>query len=216
MRTRIKICGITRPEDAALAARLGVDAVGLVFHPPSPRHLTPARAAAIVTALPAFVTPVAVFMDADPETVRAVLDEVPVAMLQFHGAESPQMCAAWGLPYIKAVPMADTEDVAVYGERYRHAAGLLCDSHGSGRAAGRGRTFEWSRLGAASARALILAGGLDADNVAAAVSAVRPYAVDVSSGVESEPGVKDPDRMRAFVRGVERADAEPSEAHAGA
>ncbi|HXH03475.1 MAG TPA: phosphoribosylanthranilate isomerase [Candidatus Competibacteraceae bacterium] len=203
-RTRIKICGITRPEDGQAAARLGADAIGLVFYPPSPRAVDAERAAAIVTALPPFVSAVGLFVDAEPEWVRAVLARVPLALLQFHGAESADYCRGFGRPYLKAVPMGGGARVEDYQRRYPDAAGLLLDSHGGGKSGGSGRAFDWAAIPAPAARTLplVLAGGLDADNVAAAVAQVHPYAVDVSSGVETAKGIKDEVRMARFVAAV--------------
>lgn len=205
--TRVKICGVTRPEDARAAARLGADAVGLVFYPPSPRALDIETARAVVAALPPFVTPVALFLDPTPDEVRAVLDAVPVELLQFHGTEPAELCRAFGRPYIKAVAMTGGDgDIATGADRYPDARGLLVDSHAAGSPGGTGTTFAWERLPAERALPVILAGGLVAANVAAAVAAVRPEAVDVSSGVERSPGVKDAARMREFIEEVRRGD----------
>lgn len=205
--TRVKICGVTRPEDARAAARLGADAVGLVFYPPSPRALDIETARAVAAALPPFVTPVALFLDPTPDEVRAVLDAVPVELLQFHGTEPAELCRAFGRPYIKAVAMTGGDgDIATGAARYPDARGLLVDSHAAGSPGGTGTTFAWERLPAERALPVILAGGLVAANVAAAVAAVRPEAVDVSSGVERSPGVKDAARMREFIEEVRRGD----------
>lgn len=205
--TRVKICGVTRPEDARAAARLGADAVGLVFYPPSPRALDIETARAVAAALPPFVTPVALFLDPTPDEVRAVLDAVPVELLQFHGTEPAELCRAFGRPYIKAVAMTGGGgDIATGAARYPDARGLLVDSHAAGSPGGTGTTFAWERLPAERALPVILAGGLVAANVAAAVAAVRPEAVDVSSGVERSPGVKDAARMREFIEEVRRGD----------
>lgn len=206
-RTRIKICGITRPEDGVAAARLGVDAVGLVFHPASPRAVAPAQARAVAAALPPFVTTVGLFVDAAPDSVRAILDEVPLDLLQFHGDESPGDCAAFGRPYIKAVRMREGVDVAAEAERHADAAGILLDAYNPALAGGSGERFDWERVPADLGVPVVLAGGLDAGSVAEAVATVRPYAVDVSSGVESAKGIKDPARMAAFATAVREADA---------
>lgn len=203
---RVKICGITRPEDGRAAACLGADAVGLVFYPESPRHVTPARAQAIVRALPPFVTPVALFVDAPEDAIRALLAQVPVGLLQFHGDEPPEDCRRYGLPYIKALRMAPGVDVVSQAARYEDAAGILLDSYRPGVPGGTGETFDWRRVPAALGRPLILAGGLAPDNVAAAVAAVRPYAVDVSGGVESRKGIKDAAKMDAFIAQVRRGE----------
>ncbi len=201
-RTRVKICGVTRPEDGVTAAQLGADAIGLVFHPPSPRYVTADLAYRIVAALPPFVATVGLFMNAEPEAVRAVLSEVPLSLLQFHGDEDPGYCAAFGLPYLKAVPMGADADVQDYERRFAAAAGLLLDSHGGHKMGGTGQSFDWTRIPAERRKPLVLAGGLHPGNVAAALRQVHPYAVDVSSGVETAKGIKDPELMRAFLRGV--------------
>lgn len=201
-RTRVKICGITRTEDGVAAAQLGADAIGLVFHPPSPRFVTPDMAQRIVAALPPFVAAVGLFMNAEAATVRAVLDRVPLHLLQFHGDEDPAYCADFSLPYIKAVPMGAGANVGDYEQRFATAAGLLLDSHGGNKMGGTGRGFDWNRIPAERHKPLILAGGLHPDNVAEAIRRVRPFAVDVSSGVEAAKGIKDTELMRAFLRGV--------------
>lgn len=201
-RTRIKICGITRPEDGVAAAELGADAIGLVFHPASARFVTPNQARQIVRALPPFVVTVGLFMNAEAAAVRAVLDQIPLQLLQFHGDEDPDDCADFGLPYLKAVPMGAGADIGGYERRFATAAGLLLDSHGGERMGGTGQTFDWSRIPTERHKPLVLAGGLHPGNVTEAVRRVRPYAVDVSSGVETAKGVKNAALMRAFIRGV--------------
>jgi len=204
--TRIKICGVTRPEDARAAARAGADAIGLVFHPPSARALEPAAACTVVAALPPFVTAVALFLDPEPEHVHEVVTRVPVGMLQFHGSEPADFCMAFGRPYIKAVAMGDGLDPAVVARDHPAALALLVDSHGSGEGGGTGMTFGWDRLPARRDYNLILAGGLSSDNVTEAVVRVRPEAVDVSSGVEARPGIKEPARIERFIEEVRRGD----------
>jgi phosphoribosylanthranilate isomerase len=201
-RTRVKICGITRPEDGAKAGELGADAIGLVFHPRSPRFVTVETAKKIVAALPPFLTVVGLFMNAEPAAARAVIDRVPLHLLQFHGDEDPDYCASFGLPYLKAVPMGADADVLDYQRRYATAAALLLDSHGGNTMGGTGQGFDWRRIPTERCKPLILAGGLHPGNVAAAIGQVRPYAVDVSSGVETAKGIKDAELMRAFLRGV--------------
>lgn len=201
-RTRVKICGITRPEDGVTAAELGADAIGLVFHPPSPRYVSADAACRIITALPPFVTTVGLFRNDEPEAVRAVLSQVPVQLLQFHGDEEAAYCAAFGLPYLKAVPMGADADIRDYEQRFADAAGLLLDSHGGNKMGGSGQGFDWAKIPAERRKPLILAGGLHPGNVAAAIRQVQPHAVDVSSGVEAAKGVKDAELMRAFFRGV--------------
>jgi phosphoribosylanthranilate isomerase len=206
VRTRIKICGITRPGDAIEAAMLGADAIGLVFHAPSPRAVDVDRAAAIVDALPPFVAAVALFVDPTPEAVRDLLDHVRVDLLQFHGAEKPELCRAFGLPYIKAIHVRAGVDPGAEAEHYGDAKALLFDAHDERLAGGTGRTFRWAALPRDLPLPVILAGGLNAENVAEAIGIVRPYGVDVSTGVESSPGIKDRAKMHAFVRSVRGAD----------
>ena len=206
LRLRIKCCGITRVEDATRAAVLGADAIGFVFTRRSPRFVDPALAATIRAALPPFVAAVALFMDDEAGWVRAVTDVVQPDLLQFHGAETTGFCTAFGRRYLKAIAMADDADVTAGMAMHPHAAGLLLDGHAAGAMGGQGRRFDWARIPPALGRPWLLAGGLNADNVAAAIRAARPFGVDVSSGIESAPGIKDTVRMADFiaaVRGVE-------------
>lgn len=205
MRTRVKICGITRPGDALTVANSGADAIGLVFYAPSPRAVDIPAAQEIVRVLPPFVTVVGLFVDAGEEEIRHVLEAVPIDLLQFHGNEPAQACKIFGRPYIKAVAMRDGVDLAETAREYRTAAGLLVDTWHPAVAGGSGETFDWERLPATLALPLILAGGLSPDNVAQAVQRVRPYAVDVSSGVERDKGIKDEARISAFMRAVSGA-----------
>ncbi|MCG6869357.1 MAG: phosphoribosylanthranilate isomerase [Gammaproteobacteria bacterium] len=207
-RTRIKICGMTREEDVRIAGYLGADAIGLVFYAPSPRNLTLETAWMLVRSAPPFLTTVGLFLDAGKAAVDKVLEAVPLDLLQFHGAESPEFCSSFGRPYIKAVPMRDAVDFDEYTGRYRDASGFLLDSHASGAAGGSGETFDWSSWPRRSSQVLILAGGLSPDNVAAAIHETVPWGVDVSSGVESGKGMKDPEKMAAFCREVQRIDAQ--------
>jgi phosphoribosylanthranilate isomerase len=219
MRTRVKICGITRVTDALAAAAAGADAIGLVFWPGTPRRVEIARAREIADALPPFVTKVALFVDPDPAEVRAVLDAVSIDMLQFHGDEPRSLCGAFARPYLKAIQVKDGVDLLEYASRYGNASGLLFDTYRAGAMpGGTGHTFDWSRLPPAvraSLRApVILSGGLDPDNVGDAIVTVRPWAVDVSSGVEERgpdgaprKGIKDAARIAAFINGVRDADA---------
>ncbi|EHQ53278.1 MULTISPECIES: phosphoribosylanthranilate isomerase [Ectothiorhodospira] len=206
MRTRIKICGITRPEDARAAVQAGADALGLVFYARSPRAVTPDQARAIAAVEAPFVTRVGLFVNADAQWVREVLARVSLDLLQFHGNEPPDYCESFGLDYIKAIPMAEPVAVGEYMDRHPGALGFLLDSHGAGQVGGTGKTFDWSSWPDRATRPLILAGGLHPDNVAAAVQQTRPWAVDVSSGVESAPGLKDPERMTRFISEVLRVD----------
>jgi len=203
-RVRIKICGITRPEDARAAVNAGADALGLVFYPRSPRYVSLQQAREIRRAVGPFVTVVGLFLDAEPELVGAALEQVPLDLAQFHGAESAAYCAACGRPYIKAVPMSGAVDPLAYARAHPAASGFLLDSHGPGERGGTGQAFDWARVPKTLDRPLVLAGGLRPDNVAQAVRVVRPYAVDVSSGVESEPGIKSEALIQAFIRGVAR------------
>lgn len=205
MRTRVKICGITRPEDAIAAARLGADAIGLVFYAPSPRAVTAAQARAVCAALPPFVSVVGLFVDAPAAEVWEVLQAVPLDVLQFHGDEAPAYCAAFGRPYLKALRMRDGLDVAAAARRYVDAQGLLLDTYVPGAAGGTGRCFDWTRVPQALDKPIILAGGLTPDNVAEAITVAHPYGVDVSGGVEQSRGIKSAAKMAAFMRGVESA-----------
>jgi phosphoribosylanthranilate isomerase len=205
LRVRIKVCGMTRTEDVAEAARLGVDAVGLVFYAKSPRNVGVEQARALVAALPAFVTVTALFLDPDRDQVQRVLDQVRVELLQFHGGEPAEFCRGFDRPYIKAVPMGGHADVIEYARRHSGAAALLLDSHSAGQRGGTGVAFDWGTLPKFDGPPLILAGGLNPGNVATAIRVVRPYGVDVSSGVESAPGIKDAAKMAAFVGEVKHA-----------
>ena len=210
--TRVKICGITRPEDALHAADEGVDAIGLVFYDKSPRYVTAEQAAEVCKVLPAFVTAVALFKDEAADTIRQVLEQVPVDLLQFHGSESAEFCRQFGKPYIKAlgmdVGMEGDNNVSRLADAYFDARGLLLDSHAPGAAGGTGESFDWDTIPQDLPQPLILAGGLDVDNVAEAIRAVKPYAVDVSSGVESEKGIKDAGRITAFMNKVRDVNGE--------
>jgi phosphoribosylanthranilate isomerase len=206
-RTRIKICGITRVEDGVMAAQLGVDAIGLVFYPHSSRVVDLATAAQIVRALPPFVTTVGLFVDAQTAQIEATLRQVSLAILQFHGNENPNYCASFGVPFIKAVPMGTAADLADYGCRFQQAAGLLLDSHGGDKTGGSGQCFDWRKIPKNMTKPIVLAGGLDPYNVTEAIQRVQPFAVDVSSGVESAKGVKDSRLMQLFIESVNRGDS---------
>jgi len=204
-RTRIKFCGITRDKDAQAGVELGADALGFVLVPASRRYVAPERAAAIRRRLPPFVSAVALFQDADASFVQEAVDALRPELLQFHGDEDAEFCASFGLPYLKAVAMGEKQSLAAQARRFRDAAGLLLDSHARGGLGGRGEAFDWSRVTAVKAP-LVLAGGLTPANVGGAVRQLRPYAVDVSSGIETKPGIKDHDKMQAFIEAVRRAD----------
>jgi phosphoribosylanthranilate isomerase len=201
-RTRVKICGITRPQDAVLAAQLGADAIGLVFYDKSPRAITVEQAQAIITQCPAFVTVVGLFVDAETPFVHRILAQVPLNVLQFHGNEPPDYCIQFGKPYIKALRVQPDTDIPAFVQRYTQANAILLDSYVKGIKGGTGITFDWQRIPACSPKPLILAGGLTPDNVAHAIMTGHPYAVDVSGGVESSKGIKDAEKMTAFMRGV--------------
>jgi len=196
---RVKFCGMTRPEDAAAAADLGVDAIGVVFVPRSKRAVGVDQAQEVLAALPPLVSTVGLFMDSSADEVRAVLDRVPLNWLQFHGSESAAFCAAFGRPWIKAVSVTAAGDVQYH--EWSDASAVLLDSHAAGQMGGSGRTFDWAAIEPPD-RPWILAGGLDADNVGSALERLRPPAVDVSSGIESAPGIKDRRRMQQFMERV--------------
>jgi phosphoribosylanthranilate isomerase len=209
LRTRIKICGLKTVGDALCAARSGADTLGLVFHPRSPRCIGIERAIEIRDALPAFVGITALFMDDPASRVAEVVENLAPDCLQFHGAESPRFCEQWGRPYIKALPMgelAGEEEILAHARRHGAARGFLMDSHAAGRQGGSGDTFDWSRIPSDFPHPLILAGGLNPQNVARAITPVRPWAVDVSSGVERDKGVKDAVLIQHFCQEVFRAD----------
>lgn len=206
MATAVKICGITRIEDALAAARCGAHAIGLVFYRPSPRYVAPDRAGDIIRALPPFVTAVGLFVDAPAQEVRAVLAQAPVSLLQFHGAESPAFCRQFRLPYMKGVRVEAEVNLLQYAHDYHDAQALLLDALVDGAHGGTGTTFDWSLVPGTLRLPIVLSGGLTADNVAEAIRAVHPWAVDVSSGVEAEKGIKDVAKIAAFISGVRNAD----------
>jgi phosphoribosylanthranilate isomerase len=206
MRTRVKICGITRAQDARAAADAGADAIGLVFYPPSPRFLSVERAREIRDALPPFVQSVALFVNADATQVAQVIGRVHPGMLQFHGEETPEYCAQFGLPYLKACRVAQGVDLLKYLRPFSAASAWLLDAHVE-EYGGVGASFDWALVPASLERPLVLSGGLTKDNVGSAVRRVRPWAVDVSSGVESAKGIKDAARIAAFIAEVRNADA---------
>jgi phosphoribosylanthranilate isomerase len=207
--TRVKVCGIRRLEDACLAAELGAEALGFVFWPESPRFIDPYRALPIVAALPPFVATVGVFVDQPVDFVQGVARLLNLSAVQLHGQEPPSAYPR-RRRVIKAVPVTDAFDPAVAFESLPAAATVLLDAHDPIRRGGTGRVIDWSRAAAAARlRPIILSGGLNAGNIAAAIAAVEPYAVDVSSGVESAPGVKDPTRLRAFFAALDAARAQP-------
>ena len=209
-RTRIKICGLSRAADVDAAVDAGADAVGLVFHPGSPRHVTLDTAVQLARLLPPFVTPVALFVNAAPAQVRAVADAIGNVVLQFHGDETAEECAAFSRPFLKVARMVAGLDLLDFARRYGQAQGLLLDAHVAG-FGGAGKVFDWSLVPAAFAteigHRLVLSGGLHAGNVVAGILQLRPWAVDVSSGVESSRGVKDATEIRRFCDAVRDVDA---------
>lgn len=206
MRTRIKICGITRVEDAAEAVRLGADAIGLVFYPPSPRAVSLPQAKTIVKSLPPFVTVVGLFVNQDRAEIERCIDEAQLDLLQFHGDETAEACSRYVRPWIKAIRMREGVDLAEVERNYNSASGLLLDSYQAGIPGGTGECFDWRRIPSTLASRIILAGGLDPENVVQAIHQVHPYAVDVSGGVESSKGIKDAAKIEAFIAGVKRGD----------
>mgnify|MGYP003577163678 FL=1 len=207
-RTRIKFCGMTRPGDVPLAGEVGVHAMGSVFAPGRPRRLTRAEARQLRLALAPMVSAVALFRDNTAAEVREVVRQVRPALLQFHGEEDDAFCRAFRVPWMKAIPMGGDEawDARTLQQRWPNADGFLFDSHGKGAAGGTGHAFDWSRIPTGLHRPFVLAGGINADNVHDAILATLPWAVDVASGIEVSPGIKDGDKMRRFVAEVRRAD----------
>ncbi|MCB1866870.1 MAG: phosphoribosylanthranilate isomerase [Chromatiales bacterium] len=205
-RTRVKICGITRPVDAEAAVEAGADAIGLVFHPSSPRNVDADTAARIARAVPAFVTVVGLVVDAEERRIRSLLDATGVELLQFHGDESAEACRPYGRRYLKAIRMRPGVDLAAAARAYHDAAALLLDAYVPGVPGGTGSVFDWSRARLDPGPPVVLAGGLTPENVADAIRIVRPWAVDVSGGVESAPGIKDAEKIRRFIAGVRDAD----------
>ena len=206
MRTRIKICGFTRADQLLQATQLGVDAVGLVFYPPSPRNVSIEQAHVLCRAIPPFVTVVGLFVDAPAEQVREVLRQVPLTLLQFHGDETPAYCQQFGWPYIKAVRVKPGLDLLQYATDFVSARGLLLDAYVAGVPGVTGERFDWTLIPADLPLPVVLSGGLDPETVTEAINSVHPWAVDVSSGVEQGKGNKDLAKMAAFIDGVRNAD----------
>ncbi len=201
-RTRIKICGISTPEQALWAVEAGADAIGLMFYDKSSRAVTIDQAVAICAVLPPFVSAVGVFVDPDPSWVHAVIDQVPLALLQFHGFERDSFCDSFQMPFTKAIPMNEHTHLEDSIQAYPHAKAFLLDTASSKGFGGTGQSFDWSVIPKSISRPIILAGGLTPENVAEAILQVDPFAVDVSSGVESAPGVKDPEKIKQFMKEV--------------
>ena len=206
MRTRVKICGITREQDAEAAVQFGADAIGFVFYAPSPRCVTVERAAAIARRLPPFVTTVALFVNAEPDVIAGVVDGVGVDLLQFHGNECAEYCARHARPWIRAVRVKPETDLQDAQTEFASGRGLLLDAYRPGVPGGTGETFDWGRIPPELAPRIVLAGGLASHNVGDAIRRVRPFAVDVSGGVESEKGIKDPRKIKAFLEEVRSAE----------
>lgn len=206
MTTAVKICGLTRVDHALAAARSGAHAIGVVLYRDSPRFVTHEQARRIVEAVPPFVTTVALMVNPSKEEVQAAIEQVRPALLQFHGDETPEFCAAFSVPYIKALRVSPETDLLQYARTYASAKGLLLDTFVEGARGGTGAVFDWSLIPRELPLPLILAGGLNPDNVSEAIRQVRPWAVDVSSGVEVEKGIKDAALIAAFIRGVKDAD----------
>lgn len=205
LRTRVKICGITRLEDALTAIAAGADALGFVFYPPSPRSVESTVAEAIIKQLPPFVSTVALFVNESPEQVRAVIEQTGIDLLQFHGDESPEYCNQFERPYFKALRMSPDIDVVAETKRFASARAVLLDAYRAGVPGGTGEAFDWDRIPADLSMPLILAGGLDQHNVKQAINQVKPYAVDVSGGVEAAKGLKDSAKIISFMNEVSRA-----------
>ncbi|KXS32454.1 MAG: N-(5'-phosphoribosyl)anthranilate isomerase [Candidatus Gallionella acididurans] len=208
--TRVKICGITRVEDALAAARNGADAIGLVFYERSPRHVSVAQAKQLAGALPPFVTIVGLFVNAEAAFVREVLANVPLDLLQFHGDETPEYCAQFNKPFLKAIRVKAGVNLLQCASDFRGARGLLLDAHVEGIPGGTGTAFDWELIPGDLPLPVILSGGLDAENAAAAIEQVRPYALDVSSGVEASKGIKDAAKIAAFINEVKHIDLQLS------
>ena len=206
MRTRVKICGFTQVEDALVAAKLGVDAIGLVFYPPSSRSVSIDQAIKIVAALPAFISVVALFVDEEKLKIEEVLKNIPIDIIQFHGNEQAVDCRIYNKPYIKAIRMKPGLDITEIATHYYDASALLLDAFHQGVKGGTGHKFDWGLIPERCTLPLILAGGLQIDIVKRAIQSVRPYALDVSSGVEIKKGIKDAAKMTAFINAINEGD----------
>lgn len=204
--TRVKICGITRPEDAQAAVACGADALGIVFYSKSPRSVTISQAQEIASVVPPFVTLVALFVDEPAQQIYRILESLPVGLLQFHGDEAAQYCRQFHRPWVKALRVRPQLDLAASCEHYREASGILLDAFEDGVPGGTGKTFDWNLAERPLPLPLVLAGGLNPENVASAIARLRPSAVDVSGGVEAAPGIKDAEKIRRFITAVRAAD----------
>jgi len=206
-RTRVKVCGITSVQDAYFTCAAGVDSIGLVFYEKSSRYVSIPKAKKINDSLAPFVTSVGLFFNPSQEFVESVLNQVELDLLQFHGKESPEFCDSFNRPYIKAIGMVgieSEEEFAKISNQYSNAKGFLVDSHATGEAGGTGKTFDWKNVPQKQEKPIILAGGLNPDNVADAIQQLNIYGVDLSSGVESEPGIKDPEKIMQLMKEVYR------------
>ncbi len=204
-RTRVKICGITRIEDAETAIAYGADAIGLMFYPQSPRAISLEKAQAITAIIPAFVSVVGLFVNPEPTWVSSVLNAMRIDCLQFHGDETPEQCRAYQKPYIKVIRMKSETNVLSYTKSYADAGALLLDAYQKDKFGGTGQTFDWQAVPKDLTQAMILAGGLRADNVKQAIQQAQPFAVDVSGGVEQQHGIKDPNKIAQFMRAVSQS-----------
>lgn len=202
MRTRVKICGITRPQDAITAVELGADAIGLVFYTPSPRNVSIEQAAEIVAGLPPFVSKVGLFVNAESAFINSVLKRVALDCLQFHGDETAAECEQINMPYYKAIRVKNDTNLLQYASQYQRANALLLDAYSEAAVGGTGQVFDWTLIPANIGKPVVLAGGLNAENVATAIKQVKPYAVDVSGGVEASKGIKDAAKIAAFMQAV--------------
>lgn len=205
MSVRVKVCGITRSEDAQSAIKAGVDAIGFVFWPQSPRYIDPESAYRIASRIPSFITVVGVYVDPDAFWVEQTIQKVKLNLLQFHGDESPEFCNQFSHPYIKAIRVKQDTDLLQYAERYKTAKGLLLDTYAADMPGGTGHAFDWRLIPQHLPLPLILSGGLDSSNVSMAIKQTRPWAVDVSSGVEAAKGIKDEKKIFAFMQGVKQS-----------
>jgi phosphoribosylanthranilate isomerase len=202
LRVRVKICGITRIEDALSAVEHGADAIGLVFYDQSPRNVSISQAMEIANNIPAFVSVVGLFVNAESSFINEVISKVKLDLLQFHGDETPEECASYTLPFIKAIRVKNDTNLVQYANDFSVARALLLDAYTEGVAGGTGHVFDWNLIPKQLTKQVILAGGLNADNVALAIQQVNPYAVDVSGGVEASKGIKDAEKIAAFMRQV--------------
>jgi phosphoribosylanthranilate isomerase len=198
--TRVKICGITNSADAQLASEYGADAIGLVFYPPSPRFVTLKQAKEITRSLPPFLKVVALFVDAQREEIKTILAQVDIDLIQFHGKESSDFCASFSRPYVKAIRMQEGIDLFQFEKDYASARGLLLDTYKKGIPGGTGTAFNWQQIPEGLTKPIILAGGLEPENVGRAIQSVNPYAVDVSGGIEATHGIKDHNKLAEFMR----------------